>query len=101
MQPVSIKQRSNDVTITLGDVLDISQASVLHNTLMKALAAGLPMRVDMRQLERIDTAAIQVLAAFAYTARARGLALKCKHHGAVADAALRTLGLSHLFEANI
>ena len=98
MQPISVKQRNDDVTITLGDVLDISQAGVLHNTLMKALAVGLPMRVDLRKLERIDTAAIQVLAAFAYTARARGLKLKCKHPGAVADAALRTLGLSDLFE---
>lgn len=53
--------------------LDISQVIPLHEELVGALEAGVPIEVDAAGVERIDTSAIQLLCAFIAEARERSI----------------------------
>lgn len=63
----------SQATIACGDSLDISGVGELHQQLSKALEDGQAVTLDAREVQRADTAALQLLAAFCQTARSRGV----------------------------
>ncbi|MDX2012915.1 MAG: STAS domain-containing protein [Myxococcaceae bacterium] len=56
-------------TITLGERLEMSGVTALHQQLVEALRASAPIAVDGSQVSSIDSASAQVLVAFALSAR--------------------------------
>jgi len=55
--------------------LRIAGAPALRETLLAALAAGEPIAIDGSAVGQVDTAGLQVLAAFSRDARAAGLSV--------------------------
>ena len=70
---MTIKRQKNQTRLELGAALDISQARNLYESLEKSLKRKPPLILDAGGVERVDTAAIQVLAAFCHMAREKGL----------------------------
>lgn len=76
-------------------MLDISSASELHARLLDALAAGRPVSLDGADVERADTAALQVLTAFFQDARTKNIAVTWS---SASDALARSAALLGLDE---
>lgn len=71
----------------------IRDAGKLHAELVALLEAEGPVVVDMQALERIDTASVQLLAAFVREREARSLTVEWRGGSAVMTNALSLLGL--------
>ncbi|GMR17778.1 MAG: STAS domain-containing protein [Gammaproteobacteria bacterium] len=69
MDTLNIKRQKGQTRLQLAPVLDISEARNLHQSLGKAMKRKPPLVLDASQVERIDTAAIQILAAFCHSTR--------------------------------
>ncbi len=93
MDPVRIKRLSRRTHLVLGAVVDISTARLFYERLNKALSHNKPLVLNAGRVERIDTAAMQVLAAFCRTARDRRLPLEWKAPSAGLQGAAEMLGL--------
>ncbi|HEY4144031.1 STAS domain-containing protein [Pinirhizobacter sp.] len=65
--------RKSLAPITLDADLRLSQAPALRERLLKALGAGSPVTLDGGDVAQVDTAALQVLCAFARDAIGAGL----------------------------
>lgn len=101
MPSISVRRQKNIVFISLRATLDIAHAQTLHAQLARALAYRLPVRVNMRRLERLDTAAVQVLLAFACAAKAAALPMRLAAASPIFAGALQILGLSSPFEESL
>ena len=66
-----MNEGSNEAEIVLDGVLDVTGATALRERLIAALDVGLPVTLDATAVERVDTAALQVLIAFAHDAERR------------------------------
>jgi anti-anti-sigma factor len=64
---------AESVTYKLEQNSDISKAEMLHEKLESHLNAGVSIVIDASQVERIDTSALQVLAALFATMKTRHL----------------------------
>jgi anti-anti-sigma factor len=69
MDTLNIKRQKGQTRLQLAPVLDISEVRNLHKSLSKAMKRKPPLVLDASQVERIDTAAIQILAAFCHSIR--------------------------------
>ena len=93
MNGIDVEDRAGETRLILEPVLDIMGARDLYGKLNAVLTQRKPVALDASRVERVDTAALQLLTAFCRAAREGGLALSW--HGispALADAAA-TLGL--------
>jgi ABC-type transporter Mla MlaB component len=79
-----------ETQVTLADNLEIAQVQTLGTTLRDALAQAQPVTLDAAAVQRVDGAALQVLAAFVRTAQARGVPVSWQ---AVPEALTRAAGL--------
>jgi len=77
---------------TLAEVHD------LKSKLAALLKAQSPVCVDVSGVQRVDTASLQLLAAFVRDRRASRLAVELRGDSAVFDEGVRLLGLRRLFE---
>ena len=93
MDSVHIKRRSGQTVVVFGDRVDISHARSLYDRLGKLLTRKSPIVFDASAVERIDTAGIQLLAAFCHTAKVRGLTIKWEAPSTVIQQAVQTLGM--------
>lgn len=84
--------------IECNESLDISMAADLHRTLKKALESGAPVSLQAHQVERADTAALQLLAAFIREARSRGITVSWNEPSAVLRRSAHLLGLAQALE---
>ncbi|MEW6354460.1 MAG: STAS domain-containing protein [Pseudomonadota bacterium] len=92
------KSAARTTNVVCGAELDIANVGELYACLKAALAAARPVVIDAVKVERADTAALQVLSAFAATARERGIAFQWRKHPAPAlCSAAEILGLSGIF----
>lgn len=98
MGPVRIRRQNDRTYILLDRYLEIAQAAQLHSGLRPALMAGAPLVLNAGRVERIDTAAIQVLVAFCRTARARAIPLQVRAVSAALRNAVTLLGLPAFWE---
>ena len=67
---------SNEYRVLCEEVLDISSASELRDQLLQALVSERPVVLDAEHVERVDTAALQVLSAFVRDAGAHDQAVR-------------------------
>ncbi len=81
----------------LAPVLDLAAAEPLATALRAMLPDG-PIRLDGEAVERATTPCIQVLAAAAATARARGIVFRLENVSAAMADAIEDLGLRRALE---
>ncbi len=93
MNSARSKHLRGQTHIVLGSVLDISHARHLYTELGAALDGSVPLVLDSRQVTRIDTATMQLLAVFCLAARARNIQLTWKDPTAVIQQAAELLDL--------
>jgi len=92
MEPVHIEHTADTTHVALEAALGIRDARVLHEKLNTVLAAATAIVIDGSRVERLDAAAMQVLAGFTRAARERGLALTWHSPSPVLQQAARVLG---------
>lgn len=98
MDPVHIEHTADTTHVVLEAALGIRDARVLHQKLDTVLAAATAVVLDGSRVERLDAAAMQVLAGFAHAARERGLALTWQSPSPVLQQAARVLGFESILE---
>ena len=80
--------------IACDDVMDISTAANLKSLLVGALESGKPVILDASQVERADTAALQLLASFFHDASAQDQSIQWREPSDVLVHSSKLLGLS-------
>ena len=97
MDPIQVEHRSGTTHVVLDVTIGISEARALHEALGKLLPQQTSIVFHADRLERIDTAAMQVLASFCRTAYQRHLALTWQAPSASLREAATLLGLESAF----
>lgn len=94
MEPISLTSHTDRTEITLQGVLDVSAARAAYQALNEALIRALPVDLHSAKLERLDGAALQVLAAFHRTVSDRGLRCEWRSVSAALKSGAAALGLT-------
>ena len=76
----------------------VAEAEALKSQLMRRLDESGPVTVDVSALQRIDTAGLQLLAAFVRDRRTAGRKVEWQGRAAALDAAVGLLGLHDMLE---
>jgi phospholipid transport system transporter-binding protein len=84
--------------LTLGAECTVAEADSLKAELVRRLSAPAPVTVDVGALQRIDTAGLQLLAAFVRDRRTAGRAVIWRGRASALDAAAGLLGLNDMLE---
>jgi phospholipid transport system transporter-binding protein len=92
MEPVHIEHTADTTHVALEAALGIRDARVLYEKLNAVLTAATAIVIDGSRIERLDAAAMQVLAGFTRAARERGLAFTWHSPSPVLQQAARVLG---------
>ena len=87
-------------TLVFEGSLDIAGAGLLREQLMQALSEKQPVVIDAANVERVDTAALQVLTAFFKDAGAQNLEVRWKEPAQVLTNAAQMLGLHDSLQLN-
>jgi len=93
MNSTKARGKTGETQLVLESVLDVSHARPLYAQFERALARAAPIVLDAGQVERIDTAAMQVLSVFQQSAHERGIALRWSGASHAIEQADRLLGL--------
>lgn len=101
MEAVEIQTRAGEKHLTFGSVLGVSQARALYETLGQALAGDpAALVLDASRVQRVDTAALQILLAFRHAAHARRRPFRWHAVSAVMQQAVDLLGVNALLSGN-
>lgn len=84
--------------LTLGAECTAAEADALKAELARRVAASEPIIVDVSALQRIDTAGMQLLAAFVRDRRTGGRIVQWRGQAAALELAARLLGLKDMLE---
>ena len=76
MNGVQVVQQTGETQLVFEPVLDIAGARHLYSKLDGALADAKTLVLDASRVQRIDTAALQLLAVFCRASREAGLSLR-------------------------
>ena len=98
MDPVHIEHTADTTHVALEAALGIVDARALHEKLSAVLACATPVVLDGSRVERLDAAAMQVLACFCRAARERGLAINWQSPSSGLQQAAQWLGLEFILE---
>ena len=98
MDPVHIEHTADTTHVLLEAVLGIADAQTLYEKLSAVLACATPVVFDGSRVERLDAAAMQVLACFCRAARERGLAISWQSPSSGLQQAAQWLGLESILE---
>ena len=85
--------------VVLGHSCTIDDVAQLRSELSAPLATSKPIIIDASRLERIDTAGLQLLAAFCIDCLERGIVFAWKQRPPVLEEAIHLLGLAALMES--
>jgi len=88
----------NDGTLTLGADCTVAEADALKSALASRVAETGAVTLDVSALQRIDTAGLQLLAAFVRDRRAAGRAVAWGGRASALETAAHLLGLHHMLE---
>ena len=80
------------------EVMDISTVAGIKLQLVEALESGLPVMLDAKQVERADTAALQMLGAFFQEAAAKKQDIQWRDPSDALNRSSALLGLSELLQ---
>jgi anti-anti-sigma regulatory factor len=100
MDPVQIEHTADTTHVTLAAVLGVTDARQMYDKLDAALSGATALVVDGGHVERVDAAAMQILANFYRTARERGLALVWRNPSTGLLQAAQLLGLRNMLGMN-
>ena len=100
MDPVQIEQTADTTHVTLAAVFGVTDARLLYDRLCAALDSATSLVMDGGRVERVDAAAMQILANFCRTARERGLVLAWHNPSADLQQAAQMLGLQNMLAIN-
>ncbi|KPJ96323.1 MAG: hypothetical protein AMJ53_01005 [Gammaproteobacteria bacterium SG8_11] len=89
----SAETASAHTTLVFDGALDIAGAAQLRERLLQVLTSRQPVVIDATSVERVDTAALQVLTAFFKDAGAQNLDVQWKTPAQSLKTAARLLGL--------
>ncbi|HTP38311.1 MAG TPA: STAS domain-containing protein [Steroidobacteraceae bacterium] len=81
------------VTFRLAPATGIREAAAFRQSLLDLLAEDHPVVIDVSEVERVDTAALQLLFAFERDRRARGASVVWQGVSAAFRDGVKTLGL--------
>jgi len=84
--------------LTLTAECTVAEAEALKSQLARRLEESQPVIVDVSALQRIDTAGLQLLAAFVRERRTAGLAVTWRGRAAALETAAGLLGLNDMLE---
>jgi anti-anti-sigma regulatory factor len=84
--------------LSLGPVLGMREARPLRNALEVARAQGLPLVLDAQPVERVSTASVQLLVAFAAAMEQAGLQLRLSRPSQAFLTAFSDLGLDPIIK---
>ncbi|MHB8698254.1 MAG: STAS domain-containing protein [Sulfuricaulis sp.] len=98
MDPVHIEHTADTTHVALEAALGIADARTLYSQLGSAFTRAMPVVMDGTRVERLDAAAMQVLACFCRTARERGLALSWRNISPELKQAAQLLGLEPILQ---
>lgn len=87
-----------DGSLTLAAECTVAEADSLKSELARRLDESEPVTVDVSALQRIDTAALQLLAAFVRDRRTAGRAVTWRGRAAALETAAGLLGLNDMLE---
>jgi anti-anti-sigma regulatory factor len=93
MNGVDVKSAAGETQLVFEPVLDIVGARSLYGSLNAVLAAAGTVELDASRVERVDTAALQLLAAFCLATRQAGLTLRWRAASPALCDAAALLGL--------
>jgi phospholipid transport system transporter-binding protein len=85
--------------LSLGRSCTFDQVSTLRATLLDCLSEQSPVLIDASEVEKVDTAGLQLLVAFAIDCMERGIVFGWKARSAVFDRSVKLLGLGALLES--
>jgi ABC-type transporter Mla MlaB component len=88
----------DDGSLTLTAECTVAEAESLKSELARLLEEPAAVTVDVSALQRIDTAALQLLAAFVRDRRTAGRAVEWRGRAAALDTAAGLLGLNDMLE---
>jgi anti-anti-sigma regulatory factor len=91
-------RRDKNAHMTLASVLDAAHGDELRASLNELIENPQPVTLDAGEVERVDTAGLQVLAAFVTTRRSQGRAIEWQKISPELRRATELLGLSALME---
>ena len=92
------QQARRDGPLTLRAECTVAEAEALKSELVRRLDDSEPVTVDVSALQRIDTAGLQLLAAFVRDRRTAGRQVHWHGRAAALDAAVGLLGLHDMLE---
>lgn len=93
------KKKTSDVAaVAFGSAQTIRDVSALHKELDALLARAQRVELDGAELERVDTAFLQLLAAFRRDAKARGVAVEWRGAAPELRRVTALLGLSEALD---
>ena len=92
------RRLQEDGALALTAECSVAEADSLKSELKRRLEESEPVTVDVSALQRIDTAALQLLAAFVRDRRGAGRAVRWRGQAAALDTAAGLLGLNDMLE---
>lgn len=92
--------KDNSASIDLGDSLVISEVDACRALLLNALQAGGDLVIDGAEIQQIDGAGVQLLAAFALEAERMHIAFKWSGSSTALCKASDQLGLTKVLQLN-
>lgn len=87
-----------DGSLTLAAECTVAEAEALKSELVRRLNESGPVALDVSALQRIDTAALQLLAAFVRDRRTAGRAVEWRGRAPALETAAGLLGLNDMLE---
>jgi ABC-type transporter Mla MlaB component len=87
-----------DGALTLAADCTVAEVDALKSALTRRLNESAPVTLDVSALQRIDTAGLQLLAAFVRDRRTAGRAIAWRGRASALEAAAGLLGLHHMLE---
>jgi ABC-type transporter Mla MlaB component len=94
MESVSLTCHTDRTEIVLKGTLDAGETRTAHSALGEALTRALPLELQAPDLERVDTAGLQLLIVFLRAAHERGLHSSWGTTSAALSGSAELLGLS-------
>jgi ABC-type transporter Mla MlaB component len=92
------RQRRDDGSLILAAACTVAEADTLKTELAGRLQESEPVTVDVSAVQRIDTAGLQLLAAFVRDRRTAGRAVAWRGRASALETAAALLGLHDMLE---
>lgn len=98
MESVNLTCHTDRTEIVLKGMLDVGETRAAYDKFAEALTRALPLELRASEMERVDTAGLQLLIVFLRAAHERGLQVRWRDVGPALTASAQLLGLGEALE---